>query len=108
AAVIFNRLRRNMRLEVDATLLYALGRQRFIDFARDKKVDSPYNTYRCYGLPPGPICNPGLDSIRAVLSPAQVGYLYYVAQANGVHVFAYTYAEHRENCRRVREGQSSG
>jgi len=60
-------------------------------------VQSPYNTYLYPGLPPGPICNPGLDSIRAVLEPADTRYLYFVAKDDGRHLFAETYEEHLRN-----------
>jgi UPF0755 protein len=63
----------------------------------DLEVDSLYNTYRNAGLPPGPICNPGLASIEAVIRPAQTDYLYFVARADGSHVFAETLEEHLSN-----------
>mgnify|MGYP000409823525 CR=1 FL=1 len=102
AAVIYNRLRRGMRLQIDATVLYAIGRTRFTNFAVESGVDSRYNTYRYAGLPPGPICNPGLASIRAALAPAPVDFLYYVADpATGAHLFARTHEEHLANRRKV-------
>jgi len=95
SAVLHNRLRRNMRLECDATVLYALGRHKNRVLYKDLDVDSPYNTYLHDGLPPGPVANPGLASIKAALHPASVGYLYYVARPDGSHVFSRTMAEHQ-------------
>jgi UPF0755 protein len=107
AAVFLKRLRRGMPLEADPTVQYALGsdpasvarygywKQELT--AADLEVDSPYNTYRNTGLPRGPICNPGLASIQAVLRPAQTNYLYFVARADGSHVFAETLEEHLSN-----------
>jgi len=94
AGVIINRLKRGMKLEIDATVLYALGQRKCRVLYRDLKVDSPYNTYRYAGLPPGPICSPGLSSLIAALRPAKVPYLYYVARGNGYHTFSVTYEEH--------------
>ena len=71
---------------------------------RDLKVKSPYNTYLHPGLPPGPICNPGLASIKAALWPAQTDYLYFVAQRDGSHIFSRTNREHINARRRVRQG----
>jgi UPF0755 protein len=94
AGVIVNRLKRGMKLEIDATVLYALGQRKRRVLYRDLKVDSPYNTYRYAGLPPGPICSPGLPSLLAALRPAKVPYLYYVARGDGYHIFSATYEEH--------------
>lgn len=107
ADVFLKRLRRGMPLEADPTVQYALGNDP-ASVARygywkeelsqqDLEVDSPYNTYRNTGLPRGPICNPGLDSIEAVIRPAQTDYLYFVARADGSHVFAETLEEHLRN-----------
>jgi len=63
----------------------------------DLHIDSPYNTYRYAGLPPGPICSPGLASLRAAADPAQVPYLYFVSRNDGTHVFAQTLEEHNRN-----------
>lgn len=94
SAVIRNRLQKKMHLQIDATLLYSLGRHKEELSNADKLVDSPYNTYQHRGLPPGPICNPGLKSILAALSPADVDYVYYVAKPDGEHIFTRTLAEH--------------
>lgn len=94
AGVLYNRLRSRMRLEVDATVLYALGRHKSVVTYDDLKVDSPYNTYLHFGLPPGPIASPGYAAIQAALRPAKTDYLFYVARPDGSHVFSRTYAEH--------------
>lgn len=102
AGVLYNRLRRGMRLEVDATVLYALGRHKSLVTYKDLDVESPYNTYRHAGLPPGPIASPGFASIMAALAPAATDYLYYVARPDGLHVFSRTYQEHLAAIRRYR------
>ncbi len=94
AGVLRNRLKRGMRLECDATVLYALGEHRARVMRKDLQVDSPYNTYRHPGLPPGPICNPGLACLQAALQPAPTEYLFYVARGDGSHIFSRTYEEH--------------
>ncbi len=107
AAVIYNRLRKGMRLEVDATVSYIPGDSRGNKseiWYEDLRSDSPYNTYRHAGLPPGPICNPGLAAIRAALEPASVDYLYYVAKPDGSHVFSRTLEEHDRAKNRIRSG----
>jgi UPF0755 protein len=95
AAVIYNRLDQGMKLEVDATVQYALGYWKTELTQPDLETDSPYNTRLYGGLPPGPICNPGLESIRAALEPARVDYLYYVAtgDAEGHHFFTSSYED---------------
>ncbi len=100
AAVIYNRLRLGMPLQVDATIEYALPKHKSeLSFA-DLKIDSPYNTYVHAGLPPTPIANPGLPSLEAALHPAKSDDLYYVYCGNGRHVFAKTLAEHQANVAR--------
>jgi UPF0755 protein len=89
-----NRLRINMRLQCDATVEYVLPEHKDRLFLSDLRVISPYNTYLHAGLPPTPIANPGVPSIRAALRPARVDYLYYVAKPDGSHVFSKTLAEH--------------
>lgn len=94
AGVYYNRLKRKMRLQADPTVQYALGGEpRRLTFS-DLKIESPYNTYINYGLPPGPINNPGLASIKAALSPAKHRYLYFVATGEGGHRFSLTFDEH--------------
>ncbi len=95
SAVIHNRIERGMTLDLDATLQYALNKygQRLLN--KDKEVDSPYNTYRNPGLPPGPIANPGVSSLRAAVDPADADYLYFVSNADGrTHTFSRTLTEH--------------
>lgn len=100
--VIYNRLAKNMRLQIDATVLYALppGKTRLTN--EDLKVKSPYNTYENAGLPPGPIAAPGKKSIEAALEPAPGSFLYYVViDKDGRHAFANTLAEHNANKQRA-------
>ncbi|MDR7483347.1 MAG: endolytic transglycosylase MltG [Armatimonadota bacterium] len=102
AAVIYNRLARGMRLEIDATVLYALGQHKAVVTLTDLAVESPYNTYRRQGLPPGPIASPGLAALEAAAHPAAVPYLYYVRRPDGRHHFSRTLAEHLDAVRRYR------
>ena len=102
ASVYLNRLKKNMRLQADPTVQYAIpGDSRHLYF-KDLEIDSPYNTYRHEGLPPGPICNPGPASIQAVLNPAKTSFIYFVATGKGGHAFSSTLAGHAENIRRYR------
>lgn len=95
AGVYYNRLRKRMRLEADPTVQYILeGGPRKVLY-RDLRIESPYNTYRNYGLPPGPINNPGRASILAALFPEKNNYLYFVANGQGGHTFSRTYTEHQ-------------
>ncbi len=94
AAVFHNRLEKGMRLRADPTVKYALGNFQERLTYEDLTVSSPYNTYVYQGLPPGPICNPGKDSIYAVLYPDEIDYLYFVAKGDGTHKFSNTYEEH--------------
>lgn len=96
ASVYHNRLRRGWLLQADPTVLYALGgyRERLLFAAIDSVADSPYNTYRQPGLPPGPIGAPGEHALVAALYPADEPYLYFVAWPDGTHVFSRTLAEH--------------
>ncbi|MCP4546208.1 MAG: endolytic transglycosylase MltG [bacterium] len=106
AAVYLNRLRKSMRLEADPTVMYALGRRRSRLYYKHLKIDSPYNTYRTKGLPPGPICSPGLKSIEApLLANPDDPYLYFVASSGGRHEFSKTFDEHRRKIREIRGGQ---
>jgi len=109
ASVFLNRLQQGMRLESDPTVQYAVGYDAgrggwWVNplTAADLAIDSPYNTYRVYGLPPGPIANPGLQALQAVAYPAQTNYFYFRARCDGSgrHAFAVTYEEHLQNgCR---------
>ncbi|MEK7727136.1 MAG: endolytic transglycosylase MltG [candidate division KSB1 bacterium] len=94
SAVYRNRLRQGILLQADPTIQYAVpGPPRRLLF-RDLEIDSPYNTYRYAGLPPGPVNNPRLESIRAALNPAPVQYIYFVARGDGSHRFSYTLDQH--------------
>jgi UPF0755 protein len=104
ASVYLNRLRRGIYLEADPTVLYGKGYDAEkaswwppLRAEELRTVDSPFNTYIHPGLPPGPICSPGLASLEAVLKPAQTNYLFFLAKGDGSHVFAETFEEHLEN-----------
>jgi len=101
--VIENRLRKKMRLEIDATVLYALGHHKDRVLFKDLTVDSPYNTYRHRGLPPGPIASPGLPSLEAALHPEQNDFFYYVARPDGTHIFTRTIQQHHAAIQQVRD-----
>jgi UPF0755 protein len=103
AGVFENRLHKGMPLQCDPTVIYALeqvGKYNGALTSKDLHYDSPYNTYEHGGLPPGPIGNPGEVALRAALSPAQTGYLYFVANTQGGHFFGATLAEHNKNVNR--------
>ena len=102
SAVYHNRLKRGMHLQADPTVQYAIGGGSRRLFYKDYKIDSPYNTYRHRGLPPGPVTNPGAVSLRAALYPADVDYLYFVAMGDGTHVFSRTFREHENAKRKTR------
>jgi len=102
ASVYLNRLKIKMRLQADPTVQYALGGTARQLYYKDLWVDSPYNTYRHNGLPPGPVCNPGSASILAVLNPAETRFLYFVATGKGGHYFAESLAGHRLNIKKYR------
>jgi UPF0755 protein len=99
AGVIENRLKKGMPLQIDAGIMYALGKWRRLYFKDYKNVKSPYNLYLHKGLPPTPICSPSIKSIEAALHPADHDYLYYVALPNGHSLFAKTPAQHEHNIR---------
>lgn len=105
AGVFYNRLRIGMPLQSCATVQYALGERKERLLFEDLQVSSPYNTYIRYGLPPGPIGNPGLASLRAALYPEQTNYLYFVAKPDGSHVFSATYREHLRAQKEISRGQ---
>lgn len=100
AAVFDNRVRKGMRLQCDPTVIYGLermGKYKGSLTKEDLISDSPYNTYEHYGLPPGPIGNPGEASLRAALHPAETSFLYFVANTQGGHFFSSTLEEHNRN-----------
>ncbi|HEY6324194.1 MAG TPA: endolytic transglycosylase MltG [Thermoanaerobaculia bacterium] len=100
AGVYRNRVVRHMALDADPTVIFALRRLGRWDGSihhDDLRLDSPYNTYRYPGLPPGPICSPGLPSLQAAARPADVPYLYFVSRNDGTHVFATTLEEQNRN-----------
>ncbi|MCR2804820.1 endolytic transglycosylase MltG [Paenibacillus soyae] len=99
AGVIYNRLQEPMRLQIDATVQYALDAPKEVLSLSDLEIDSPYNTYKIDGLPPGPIASPSLASIEAALYPADTNYLFYVTKKDGsqTHLFAETFKEHQRN-----------
>ncbi|SDF94918.1 UPF0755 protein [Fontibacillus panacisegetis] len=103
AGVIYNRIAKNMKLEIDATVQYLLGKPKERLLNSDlRSVDSPYNSYLYNGLPPGPIAAPSLKSIEAALEPKSSDYLFYVTKkdGSGEHLFAHTYAEHLQNIKK--------
>jgi UPF0755 protein len=93
AAVFYNRLRINMKLQSCATVQYALGTHKEVLAYKDLEIESPYNTYKHSGFPIGPISNPGISSIEAALNPANVDYIYFVAKGDGSHYFSSSYKE---------------
>jgi len=105
AGVIINRLNLPMRLQVDATIQYVLGKQKDILSIADTEISSPYNTYAIDGLPPGPIASPSLESIKAVLYAEEHDYLFYVTKKDGTqtHLFAKTYNEHLKNIEKSKQ-----
>lgn len=94
ASVFYNRLNKNMRLGSDATVNYIYDYKKRRMLYKDLKIDSPYNTYKNNGLPPGPISNPDYDSIMAAIKPAKTDYLFFVVTTAGKHTFTKTYKEH--------------
>ena len=99
SGIIWSRLENDIPLGIDATVLYAIGETKTNITAKDLQVDSPYNTRLYKGLPPGPICNPGLDAIQSAIYPQDSEWLFYLTDAQGVTHYAKTNAEHEENKR---------
>ena len=93
ASVIYNRMRREMPLQIDSTIMYVLEDHGDVLTEEETKIDSPYNTYQNTGLPPTPIANPGAKSITAAVKPADTNYLFYALDAEaGVHKFITDYS----------------
>jgi len=112
ASVYYNRLSKNIALAADPTVVYAAlldGSYRGAIFQSDLQSDSPYNTYRHPGLPPGPIANPGVASLEAAMHPAQTNYLYFVADGtgDGHHLFTSNYQQHERNVAAYRRAMKS-
>ncbi|HAV40262.1 MAG: endolytic transglycosylase MltG [Aquificota bacterium] len=106
SAVIYNRIKKGMKLQIDPTVIYALKRRGLWKgklTLEHLRIDDPYNTYYYFGLPPSPICNPGLESLKYALEPAPVDYLYFVADGSGGHYFSKNFSDHS---RKVREYRS--
>ncbi|MBW6409826.1 endolytic transglycosylase MltG [Clostridium weizhouense] len=93
SSVIYNRLNDNMKLQLDATVIYALGYHVDVVLNKHLAIESPYNTYKYNGLPVGAICNPGKESIKAALNPEKTDYLFYILQDNGYHYFSNNYED---------------
>ncbi len=102
SAVIVNRIRDKMQLQIDATLCYAKGGCPPVPVEADKKIDSPYNTYKVDGLPPTPIETISASALNAAMNPAPVSYKYYVSDKNGKTYYATTQAEHERNVTKAR------
>lgn len=117
AGVFINRLRKGMALQTDPTVIYAITMGKMKDdgkgplgrrlLRKDLQIDSPYNTYKYPGLPPGPIANPGRAAIKATLNPEEHEYIYFVADGTGGHAFGKTLAEHNRNVAKWRQFRRS-
>jgi UPF0755 protein len=108
SSVFQNRLAKGMKLQSDPTIIYGLPNFDGTIHQQDKENPHPYNTYVNYGLPPGPICNPGQTAIRAALFPKPTAYLYFVARGDGTHVFSTTYQEHQAAVDTYIRGHTTG
>jgi len=117
SGVYHNRLNKGMRLQADPTIQYIINDSPRRLLNKDLKIKSPYNTYLNHGLPPGPINNPGIESIKAALYPEEIDYLYFVAKGDGYHTFSKTEKEHnrakrafqkvRRKIRKTKKGNNS-
>lgn len=106
ASVIVNRLRKGMRLQIDPTVIYGLSKTGLLGrplTRKDLKIITPYNTYRKKGLPPTPICNPGMKSLLAAADPANTNHIYYVATGKGGHNFSRHYEDHLRNIKVMKQ-----
>lgn len=102
SGVLYNRLDRNMRLQVDPTVAYAIGEHLYMTSFADLRVDSPYNTYMYAGIPIGPVANPGEASIKAAFEPEETEYIYFYARYGGDVLYSVTYEEHNQNVQKYR------
>ncbi len=102
AAVFHNRLRRNMPLQADPTVIYGVDDYTGTITRKHLQTPTPYNTYRMVGLPPGPIASPGEDALRAAAFPAEADYLFFVARGDGTHTFSRTLSEHNRAVQQYR------
>jgi len=96
SSVFHNRLNRKMLLQADPTIQYIIPNRKKRLYQKDLEIDSPYNTYKYYGLPPGPINNPGIDALLAAANPGKTNFLYFVADGKGRHIFSRSNEEHNE------------
>ena len=94
ASVFYNRIAKNMTLSADSTVNFVFNYEKKRIYYKDLEIDSPYNTYKNKGLPPGPICNPTVSSVNAAYNPADTEYLFFVTKGGGEHFFSKTYKEH--------------
>lgn len=101
SSVIYNRIKKGMKLQMDGTLNYGRYSHERVTPARIKEDTSPYNTYLYKGIPPDPVCNVGADAIRAAIFPAKTDYLYFMKSKNGTHDFSRNYSTHLTNIRRA-------
>lgn len=105
AGVFARRVKIGMPIQSDTTIQFLLGKQKEVVLYKDLEIDSPYNTYKNPGLPPGPIGSPGLSAIKAVLEPETTEYLYFVAEKDGHHRFTKTFAEHQQAINDIEAGK---
>ena len=108
AAVYLNRLKKRWRLECDPTVIYALGGLDRPLYRKDLTYDSPYNTYKYFGLPPGHLTNPGVKSLEAAVNPAKSDFMFFVARGDGSHVFTRTLREHINAKNRIKRNNRNG
>jgi UPF0755 protein len=97
SGILWKRMDSGMRLQVDATVLYAQNKEGLKVYTKDTQIDSPYNTYKNDGLPLGPISNPGIDSIIAAVYPTKTAYYYYLSASDGKTIWARTLEDHNNN-----------
>lgn len=105
AGVFDKRMKIGMPIQSDTTIQYLLGKQKEVVLYKDLEIDSPYNTYKYAGLPPGPIGSPGMAAIKAVLQPEQNDFLYFVAEKDGHHRFTKSFAEHQRAINDIENGR---